>query len=105
MQGLNVVFHVSLNKLLSKPAYDVTVMDDLALAGATVLSAHHVPVYLKQSCWHKFVDAAKTDRIQEVTYQIYVCVYNNCWYDVRTVFPKRYKLEIWKLEVPSSPVP
>ena len=42
-------------------AYDVTVMDDLALGGASLLSAHYVPVYLKQSCWHKFVDAAKTD--------------------------------------------
>ena len=31
MQSLNVVFHVGLNKLLTKPAYDVTVMDDLAL--------------------------------------------------------------------------
>ena len=27
MQSLNVVFHVGLNKLLNKPAYDVTVMD------------------------------------------------------------------------------
>ena len=62
MQSLNVVFHVSLNKLLNKPAYDVTVMDDLALGGASLLSAHYVPVYLKQSCWHKFVDDAKTDR-------------------------------------------
>ena len=62
MQSLNVVFHVGLNKLLTKPAYDVTVMDDLALGGASLLSAHYVPVYLKQSCWHKFVDAAKTDR-------------------------------------------
>ena len=34
MQSLNVVFHVGLNKLLTKPAYDVTVMDDLALGGA-----------------------------------------------------------------------
>ena len=49
MQSLNVVFHVSLNKLLNKPAYDVTVMDDLALGGASLLSALYVPVYLKQS--------------------------------------------------------
>ena len=48
MQSLNVVFHVGLNKLLTKPAYDVTVMDDLALGGASLLSAHYVPVYLKQ---------------------------------------------------------
>ena len=78
MQSLNVVFHVSLNKLLNKPAYDVTVMDDVALGGASLLSAHYVPVYLKQSCSHKFVDTAKTDRSKEVTYQICVCVYNNC---------------------------
>ena len=49
MQSLNVVFHVGLNKLLTKPAYDVTVMDDLALGGTSLLSAHYVPVYLKQS--------------------------------------------------------
>ena len=94
MQSLNVVFHVGLNKLLTKPAYDVTVMDDLALGGASLLSAHYVPVYLKQSCWHKFVDAAKTDRIKEVRYQICICVYNNCWCDVLTIFSKRDKLEI-----------
>ena len=143
MQSLYVVFHVILSKLLNKPAYDVTVLDDLALGGASLLSAlryrpyevtiplgwasegdrapqfrqrillflrchltvphgsgqsrvmaHCVPVYLKQSCWHKFVDAAKTDRIKEVTYQICVCVYNNCWCDVLTVFSKRDKLEI-----------
>ena len=35
MQSLNVVFDVSLNKLLNKPSYDVTVMDDLAIG------AHH----------------------------------------------------------------
>ena len=86
--------NVGLNKLLTKPAYDVTVMDDLALGGASLLSAHYVPVYLKQSCWHKFVDAAKTDRIKEVRYQICICVYNNCWCDVLTVFSKRDKLEI-----------
>ena len=63
VQSLNVVFVVSLNNLLNKPSYDVTVMDDLALEGTSLLSAHYVPVYLKQSCWHKFVDAAKTDRI------------------------------------------
>ena len=34
-------------------------MDDLALEGASFLSAHYVPVYLKQSCWHKFIDDAK----------------------------------------------
>ena len=67
MQSLNVVFHVGLNKLLTKPAYDVT---------------------------HKFVDAAKTDRIKEVRYQLCICVYNNCWCDVLTVFSKRDKLEI-----------
>ena len=94
MQSLNVVFHVGLNKLLTKPAYDVTVMDDLALGGASLLSAHYVPVYLKQSCWHKFVDAAKTDRIKEVRYQICICVYNSCWCDVLTIFSKRDKLEI-----------
>ena len=92
MQSLNVVFDVSLNKLLNKPSYDVTVMDDLALEGASLLSAHYVPVYLKQSCWHKFVDAAKTDIIKELTYQIYVCVYNNCWHNV--LFSERYRLEI-----------
>ena len=67
MQSLNVVFDVSLNKLLNKPSYDVTVMGELALGGASLLSAHYAPMYLKQSCWQKFVDAAKTDRIQEVT--------------------------------------
>ena len=36
MQSLNVVFHVSLNKLLNKPAYDVIVMDDLALRGRII---------------------------------------------------------------------
>ena len=36
MQSLNVVFHVGLNKLLNKPAYDVTVMDDLALGGCII---------------------------------------------------------------------
>ena len=92
MQSLNVVFDVSLNKLLNKPSYDVTVMDDLALEGTSLLSAHYVPVYLKQSCWHKFVDAAKTDRIKEVTYQIYVWFYNNCWYNV--LFSECYRLEI-----------
>ena len=92
MQSLNVVFDVSINKLLNKPSYDVTVMDDLALEGASLLSAHCVPVYLKQLCWHKFVDAAKTDRIKEVTYQIYVCVYNKCWHNV--LFSERYRLEI-----------
>ena len=35
MQSLNIVFDVSLNKLLNEPSYDVTVMDDLAL------EAHH----------------------------------------------------------------
>ena len=65
VQSLDVVFDVSLNKLLNKPSYDVTVMDDLALEGASLLSAHYVPVYLKQSWWHKFVDAAKTDRIKD----------------------------------------
>ena len=49
VQSLNVFFDVSLNKLLNKPSYDVTVMDDLALEGASLLSAHYVPVYLKQS--------------------------------------------------------
>ena len=39
MQSLYVVFHVSLSKLLNNPAYDVTVMDDLALGGASLLSA------------------------------------------------------------------
>ena len=82
MQSLHVVFDVSLNKLLNKPSYDITLMDDLALEGASLLSAHYVPVCLKQSCLHKFVDAAKTDRIKEVTYQIYVCVYNNCWHNI-----------------------
>ena len=90
MQSLNV--EVSINKLLNKPSYDVTVMGDLALEGASLLSALYVPVYLKQSCWHKFVDAAKTDRIKEVTYQVYVCVYNNCWHNV--LYSERYRLEI-----------
>ena len=94
MQSLNVVFDVNLNKLLNKPSYDVAVMDDLALGGASLLSAHYVAVYLKQSCWHTFVDASKTDRIKEVTYQIYVilCVYNNCWHNV--LFSERCRLEI-----------
>ena len=50
MQSLNGVLHVSLNKLLNKPVYDVTVMNDLTLGGASLLSAHYVAVYLKQSC-------------------------------------------------------
>ena len=37
MQSLNVVFHDSLNKLLNKPAYDVTVMYELALEDASLL--------------------------------------------------------------------
>ena len=41
MRSLGVVFDVSLNKLLKKLPYDVTVMDDLALR------AHYVPVYMK----------------------------------------------------------
>ena len=94
MQSLTVIFHVGLNKLMNRPAYDVTVMDDLALGAASLLSDHYVPVYLKQSYWHKFVDAAKTDRIKEVTYQICICVYNNCWCDALTVFLKRDNLEI-----------
>ena len=49
MQSLSVIFHVGLNKLMNKPAYDVTVMDDLALGAASLLSDHYVPVYLKQS--------------------------------------------------------
>ena len=72
MQSLNVVFDISLNKLLNKPSYDVIVMDDLALGGASLFSARYVSVYLKQSCWHKFVDTE--NRIKEVTYLIYVCV-------------------------------
>ena len=36
MQSLNVVFHVSLNKLLNKPAYDVTVMDDFGIRGRII---------------------------------------------------------------------
>ena len=35
MRSLDVVFDVSLNKLLNKPSYDVTAMDDLALGGAS----------------------------------------------------------------------
>ena len=92
MRGLDVVFDVSLNKLLNKPSYDFTVMDDLA----SLFSAHCLPVYLKQSCKHKFVDAAKTDRIKEVTYQINVCVYNNCWYNV--LFSERYGIGNWRCE-------
>ena len=49
VQSLNVVFDVSLNKLLNKPSYDVPVMDDLALEGASLFSSHYVAVYLKQS--------------------------------------------------------
>ena len=49
-ESLNIVFDVSLNNLLNKPSYDVTIMDDLVLGGASLLSAHYVPVYLKQSC-------------------------------------------------------
>ena len=59
MRSLDVVFDVSLNKLLNKPSYDVTVMDDLAWGGTSLFSLHYVLVYLKQSGWHKFVDAAK----------------------------------------------
>ena len=36
MQSLTVVFHVSLNKLLNKPAYDVTVMDDFGIRGRII---------------------------------------------------------------------
>ena len=92
MQSLNV-FHVGLNKLLNKPAYDVTVMDDLALGGASLLSAHYVPVYLKQSCWHKFVDAAKTDRIKEVTYQI--CITVDAMYSQYFQSATNGKVEVW----------
>ena len=38
MQSLNVVFDVSLNKLLNKPSYDVTAMDDFALAGGRIIA-------------------------------------------------------------------
>ena len=97
MQSLNVVFHVGLNKLLNKPAYDVTVMDDLALGGASLLSAHYVPVYLKQSYWHKFVDAAKTDRIKEVTYQpAYVFTITvDAMYSQYFQSATNWKLEAW----------
>ena len=39
IRNLDVVFDVSLNKLLNKPSYDVTVMDVLAQGGASLLSA------------------------------------------------------------------
>ena len=42
MESLNVVFHVSLNKLLNKPAYDVTVMDDFTSGDASLLSAQYI---------------------------------------------------------------
>ena len=46
MQSLNIVFVMSvLNKFLSKPSYDVTVKNDLALGGAPLLRAYYVPVY------------------------------------------------------------
>ena len=48
VQSLNIVFDASLNKLLNKPSYDITVMDDLALGGASLLSAHYVPVAQRQ---------------------------------------------------------
>ena len=44
MRSLNVL-NVSLNKLLNKPSYEFTVMDDLALGGASLLSAHCLAVY------------------------------------------------------------
>ena len=52
MQSLNVVFHDSLNKLLNKPAYDVTVMYELALEDASLISAH----YLWQCIWNNHAD-------------------------------------------------
>ena len=39
MRSLDVVFDIGLKKLLNKPSYDVAVMDDLALGGASLLSA------------------------------------------------------------------
>ena len=93
MRSLDVVFVVSLNKLLNKLSYDVTVMDDLAWGGTSLLSIHYGPVYLKQSCADtNSLTPQRTDRIKEVTYQIYVCVYNNCWHNV--LFSERYRLEI-----------
>ena len=51
MQSLNVVFHVGLNKLLNKPAYDVTVMDDLALG------VHHcLALTMFQCIWNNQAD-------------------------------------------------
>ena len=46
MRSLDIVFDVSLKKMLNKPSYGVTVIDDLAL-GDIIDSAHYVPVYLK----------------------------------------------------------
>ena len=134
MRKLDAVFDVSLNKLLNKPSYDVTVMDDLALGGASLLSAsvcettsaHKLlsMLLLNGNCWGKILcinmywtctsqntvalttfqciwnnhadtnssTPRRTDRIKEVTCQIYVRVYNNCWYNV--LFSERYRLEI-----------
>ena len=36
MQSLNAVFDVSLNKLLNKPLYDVTVMSDIGIRGRII---------------------------------------------------------------------
>ena len=36
MQSLNAVFDVSLNKLLNKPSYDVTVMSDFGIRGRII---------------------------------------------------------------------
>ena len=36
MQSLNAVFDVSLNKLLNKPSYDVTVMGDFGIKGRII---------------------------------------------------------------------
>ena len=36
MQSLNAVFDVSLNKLLNKPSYDVTVMGDFGIRGRII---------------------------------------------------------------------
>ena len=86
-----VVFDVSLNKLLNKPSYDVTVMDDLALGDVSLLRAHYVPQF--QCIWNNHADInSKTDRMKELTYEIYVCVFNNCWHN--ELFSERYRLKI-----------
>ena len=98
MRNLYVAFDVSVNKLLNKPSYDITVMDDLALG------VHHclaLTIVMLQCIWNNHADIhsstpRRTDMIKEVTCQIYVCVYNKCWRNV--LFSECYRLEIGGLD-------